>query len=53
MVERTDKIYENVYMTGYLSPTKFGKNFLKKFGMTSTDYLTMKQVKNSSHTPAE
>ena len=40
------KIYEVADMTGYGSQTNFGRNFLKQFGMTPTEYLTMKQVKN-------
>ena len=46
-VERKDKIYEIACMPGYLSPTIFVRSFLKQFGMACTDYLTMKQVKNS------
>jgi AraC-like DNA-binding protein len=37
------KIYEVAEMVGYGSQTNFGRNFLKQFGMTPTDYLTMKQ----------
>ena len=53
MVERTDKIYEIACMTDYLSPTNFGRNFLKQFGMTPTDYFTINQVKNSPYNSKE
>jgi two-component system cell cycle response regulator len=46
LVEGHYKIYEVADMTGYGSQTNFGRNFLKQFGMTPSDYLTMKQVKN-------
>ncbi len=46
LVEGKYKIYEVSDMTGYGSQTNFGRNFLKQFGMTPTDYLTMKQAKN-------
>ena len=47
LLEGKYKIYEVSDMTGYGSQTNFGRNFLKQFGMTPTDYLTMKQVKNT------
>ncbi len=53
LVEGKYKIYEVADMTGYGSQTNFGRNFLKQFGMTPTDYLTMKQVKNSPNSPNE
>jgi two-component system cell cycle response regulator len=46
LVEGKYKIYEVADMTGYGSQTNFGRNFLKQFGMTPTDYLAMKQAKN-------
>jgi two-component system cell cycle response regulator len=46
LLEGKYKIYEVSDMTGYGSQTNFGRNFLKQFGMTPTDYLTMKQVKH-------
>jgi two-component system, cell cycle response regulator len=46
LVEGNYKIYEVADMTGYGSQTNFGRNFLKQFGMTPTDYLAVKQVKN-------
>jgi two-component system, cell cycle response regulator len=39
------KIYEVADMTGYGSQTNFGRNFLKQFGMTPSDYLPMKHAK--------
>ncbi len=46
LVEGKYKIYEVADMTGYGSQTNFGRNFSKQFGMTPTEYLIMKQVKN-------
>lgn len=46
LVEGKYKIYEVADMTGYGSQTNFGRNFLKQFGMTPTEYLTLKQVKS-------
>jgi two-component system cell cycle response regulator len=41
------KIYEIANMVGYGSQTNFGRNFLKQFGMTPTDYLgTNRDKKN-------
>lgn len=37
------KIYEISDMVGYRSQTHFGRNFLKQFGMTPSDYSSMKQ----------
>ena len=45
LAEGKYKIYEVADMTGYGSQTNFGRNFLKQFGMTATDYVTMKQGK--------
>jgi AraC-like DNA-binding protein len=42
LVEGNYKIYEIADMTGFGSQTNFGRNFHKQFGMTPTDYLTMK-----------
>jgi two-component system, cell cycle response regulator len=47
LLEGKYKIYEVSDMTGYGSQTNFGRNFLKQFGMTPTDYLAIKQVKNA------
>jgi two-component system cell cycle response regulator len=49
LVEGNYKIYEVANMVGYASQTNFGRNFLKQFGMTPSDYLTMKEdEKNNS-----
>lgn len=48
LVDGQYKIYEVADMTGYGSQTNFGRNFLKQFGMTPSDYLAMKQAKGSS-----
>ncbi|MDN3655711.1 response regulator [Ferruginibacter paludis] len=53
LVEGKYKIYEVADMTGYGSQTNFGRNFLKQFGMTPTDYLAMKQAKALSNDPPE
>ena len=37
------KIYEVSDMVGYHSQTNFGRNFLKQFGMTPTEYQSSKQ----------
>ena len=42
LVEGNYKIYEVANMVGYASQTNFGRNFLKQFGMTPTDYLSKK-----------
>jgi DNA-binding response OmpR family regulator len=41
------KIYEIADMVGYGSQTNFGRNFLKQFGMTPTDYLGMNRQKKN------
>ena len=38
------KIYEVSDMVGYNSQNIFGRNFLKQFGITPTDYLNMKHA---------
>lgn len=43
LVEGNYKIYEVANMVGYASQTNFGRNFLKQFGMTPTDYLARKE----------
>jgi len=42
LVEGNYKIYEVANMVGYASQTNFGRNFLKQFGMTPSDYLGKK-----------
>lgn len=39
------KIYEIAEMVGYGSQTNFGRNFLKQFGMSPSDYQSIKQPK--------
>jgi two-component system cell cycle response regulator len=37
------KMYEIADMVGYNSQNNFGRNFLKQFGMTPSDYMSMKK----------
>ena len=39
------KIYEIAEMVGFGSQTNFGRNFLKQFGMSPTDYQNMIHAK--------
>jgi AraC-like DNA-binding protein len=39
LAEGNYKIYEVSDMVGYSSQNNFGRNFLKQFNMTATDYL--------------
>jgi AraC-like DNA-binding protein len=39
LIEGDYRIYEVSEMVGYSSQTHFGRNFLKQFGMTATDYI--------------
>jgi two-component system, cell cycle response regulator len=48
LAEDKYKIYEIADMVGYGSQTNFGRNFLKQFGMTASDYLTMKQAERKN-----
>jgi two-component system, cell cycle response regulator len=43
LVEGHYKIYEVANMVGYASQTNFGRNFLKQFGMTPSDYVNSKE----------
>jgi two-component system, cell cycle response regulator len=47
LVEGNHKIYEVADMVGYASQTNFGRNFLKQFGMTPSDYLSMKEAEKN------
>ncbi|HKZ66422.1 MAG TPA: response regulator [Chitinophagaceae bacterium] len=47
LVEGNYKIYEVADMVGYASQTNFGRNFLKQFGMTPSDYLSMKEAEKN------
>lgn len=44
LAEGAYKIYEVADMVGYNSQTNFGRNFLKQFGMSPSDYLAIKQA---------
>ena len=44
LVEGNYKIYEVANIVGYASQTNFGRNFLKQFGMTPSDYLSKKDT---------
>lgn len=48
LLEGHHKIYEVAGMVGYGSQTNFGRNFFRQFGMTPTDYLSMKQAEKRS-----
>ena len=43
LVQGRFRIYEVADMVGYHSQTNFGRNFLKQFGMTPSEYQSMKQ----------
>lgn len=49
LAEGQHKIYEVSDMVGYNTQTNFGRNFLKQFGMTPSDYLTMKQAERNAN----
>jgi DNA-binding response OmpR family regulator len=40
------KIYEVTDMVGYTSQHNFSRSFLKQFGMTPTEYVSLKQAEN-------
>ncbi|HZF64813.1 MAG TPA: response regulator [Chitinophagaceae bacterium] len=40
------KIYEVTEMVGYTSQHNFSRSFLKQFGMTPTEYVSLKQAEN-------
>jgi len=42
LLENNYKIYEVAGLVGYGSQTNFGRNFLKQFGMTPSDYVVLK-----------
>ncbi|MGN6213939.1 response regulator transcription factor [Parafilimonas sp.] len=43
LAEGNYKIYEVAEMVGYNSQTNFGRSFLKQFGITPRDYVSIKQ----------
>ncbi|WP_276500269.1 response regulator [Terrimonas pollutisoli] len=47
LLEGKYKIYEVADLVGYASQTNFGRNFLKQFGMTPSDYLNMKEAEKN------
>ena len=47
LVEGKYKIYEVADLVGYASQTNFGRNFLKQFGMTPSDYVNMKEAEKN------
>ena len=47
LLEGNYKIYEVADMVGYASQTNFGRNFLKQFGMTPSDYQAMKEAEKN------
>ena len=45
LLAHTDyKIYEVALIVGYNSQTNFGRNFLKQFGMTPSEYMASKNL---------
>ncbi|MHA4806668.1 response regulator [Flavitalea flava] len=50
LLENKYKIYEIADKVGYGSQTNFGRNFLKQFGMTPSDYLISKQQEKDKKT---
>jgi len=47
LAEGKYKIYEVSNMAGYASQTNFGRNFLRQFGMTPSDYLSLKEAEKN------
>jgi len=43
LAEGSYKVYEVACMVGYNSQTNFGRSFLKQFGITPRDYLSLKK----------
>ena len=43
LAEGKYKVYEVAEMVGYNSQTNFGRSFLKQFGITPRDYISIKQ----------
>ena len=44
LMQGDHKIYEVAEAVGYSSPTSFGRNFQKQFGMTPSDYANAKEA---------
>ncbi|MEO6327832.1 MAG: response regulator [Ginsengibacter sp.] len=49
LAEGNYKIYEIADMVGFGSQTNFGRNFLKQFGMTASEYLLIKQQERNTN----
>ncbi|MEO6454765.1 MAG: response regulator [Ginsengibacter sp.] len=49
LAEGNYKIYEIADMAGFGSQTNFGRNFLKQFGMTASEYQLIKQQERSTN----
>ncbi|GAC1449295.1 MAG: hypothetical protein NVSMB7_11300 [Chitinophagaceae bacterium] len=49
LAEGNYKIYEIADMVGYGSQTNFGRNFLKQFGMTPSEYQLIKQQEKNNN----
>ena len=47
LAEGSHKIYEIIEIVGYNSQPNFTRGFQKQFGMTPTEYLTVKQLEKS------
>jgi DNA-binding response OmpR family regulator len=48
LAEGSHKIYEIIDIVGYNSQSNFTRGFQKQFGMTPSDYVSMKQVEKRS-----
>jgi AraC-like DNA-binding protein len=48
LAEGSHKIYEIIDIVGYNSQSIFTRGFQKQFGMTPSDYVSMKQVEKRS-----
>lgn len=48
LMDGSYKIYEVAHMVGYNSQTSFGRNFLKQFGMTPTEYVNKELPKRTN-----
>src|SRR6266542_103106 len=48
LAEGDYKIYEVADMVGFNSQTNFGRSFLKQFGLTPRDYMSLKQTQRNN-----
>lgn len=51
LAEQDYKVYEVAEMTGFGSQTNFGRSFTKQFGISPTEYMTMKRADRKKDTP--